>query len=318
MHHPLKQTLACCAADDRTMQPSLPLDCSPRPAAASLVRMMIRCCRGDGTRICAVDAPADATIRDVKLLLCLPPHNIGSDASELALVSKGKAAILACFVSAYSAPPKRNIFCRQAAFLQRMSLRFLSHRPLRSPPSCSHLVSICIAPSSRRAIDDARMFSEAHCAGHQAASRLQSPALPPAGSPQPQLSAASPASSAALVDGVRVRIEGLRAAPEMNGRTGIVCGVLDCSGRWRVNINADGAKRACVGTFKPENLRVLPSCNFSSEWLGEDGCVYNAPPLTSQLRSCIDLIPCQVPEERCLLQPLCERPLTRATLRPWR
>jgi hypothetical protein len=59
--------------------------------------MMIRCCRGDGTRICAVDAPAHATIRDVKLLLCLPPHSIGGDASELALVLKGKA----CFVGVF-------------------------------------------------------------------------------------------------------------------------------------------------------------------------------------------------------------------------
>jgi hypothetical protein len=146
-------------------------------------------------------------------------------------------------------------------------MRFLSHRPLRSRPSYSRLVSTCNAPSSRCALD---RFSEAHCAGHQAASRLA-----PVGCAQPPLSAAPPAAStAAVADGVRVRIEGLRAAPEMNGRTGIACGVLDCSGRWRVNVNADGAKRACVGTFKPENLRVLPSLNFSTEWLGEDGCVY--------------------------------------------
>jgi hypothetical protein len=73
---------------------------------------------------------------------------------------------------------------------------------------------------------------------------------------------------------MRVRIEGLRAAPEMNGRTGVVSGALDCSGRWRVNVNAHGTKPACVGTFKPANLVVLPSLHFSTEWLGEDGCVY--------------------------------------------
>ncbi len=123
-------------------------------------------------------------------------------------------------------------------------------------------------------------LSEANCAGHDVAARLQPPAQAAAAlnqvcSPQPLPLAASPAASTvAVFDGVRVRIEGLHAAPEMNGRTGVVSGALDCSGRWRVNVYAHGAKPACVGTFKPANLVVLPSLNFSTEWLGEDGCVY--------------------------------------------
>jgi hypothetical protein len=74
--------------------------------------------------------------------------------------------------------------------------------------------------------------------------------------------------------GSRVRIEGLHAAPEMNGRTGMVCGAFNQElGRWVVEVDADGASRACRGTFRPLNLRVIPPHNFATEWLDEDGNV---------------------------------------------
>ena len=86
----------------------------------------------------------------------------------------------------------------------------------------------------------------------------------------------APAPAAATVqEGSRVRIEGLQAAPEMNGRTGVVCGAMSQdSGRWTVEIDADGAKAACRGTFRAANLKVIPSHNFTTEWVDEDGRVW--------------------------------------------
>ena len=85
----------------------------------------------------------------------------------------------------------------------------------------------------------------------------------------------APPAKATLQQGSRVRIEGLQAAPEMNGRTGVVCGAVDQeSGRWAVQVDANGARCACRGTFRPANLRVVPSHNFSTEWLDEEGCVW--------------------------------------------
>jgi len=73
--------------------------------------------------------------------------------------------------------------------------------------------------------------------------------------------------------GSRVRIEGLLAAPEMNGRRGVICEAFNAqSGRWTVDIDADGPRPACRGVFRPGNLRL--SRNFSSEWEDEDGHVW--------------------------------------------
>jgi hypothetical protein len=90
-----------------------------------------------------------------------------------------------------------------------------------------------------------------------------------------QCAAQAPAPAALTVQqGSRVRIEGLQAAPEMNGRTGMVCGAFDEeSGRWAVDVDADGARAACRGAFRPRNLRVIPPHNFATEWLDEDGRV---------------------------------------------
>jgi len=78
-----------------------------------------------------------------------------------------------------------------------------------------------------------------------------------------------------LKEGARVRIEGLQAAPEMNGRTGVVCGAISQeSGRWTVQIDADGTRAACRGTFRAANLHVIPSHNFGTEWVDEEGRVW--------------------------------------------
>jgi len=81
-----------------------------------------------------------------------------------------------------------------------------------------------------------------------------------------------------------VRIEGLQAKPEMNGRTGVVRGAFNAqSGRWTVEVAADEAGAACLGTFRPANLCVIEECassappspavNVATEWLDELGCV---------------------------------------------
>ena len=86
----------------------------------------------------------------------------------------------------------------------------------------------------------------------------------------------APTPAAATVqEGSRVRIEGLQAVPEMNGRTGVVCGAISQeSGRWTVQIDADGARAACRGAFRAANLQVIPSHNFGTEWVDEDGHIW--------------------------------------------
>lgn len=78
-----------------------------------------------------------------------------------------------------------------------------------------------------------------------------------------------------LQHGSRVRIEGLLATPQLNGRTGVVYGSCEPeSTRWVVDVEADGAKPACRGSFRTANLRVVASHNFSSEWVDQDGNVW--------------------------------------------
>ena len=40
-----------------------------------------------------------------------------------------------------------------------------------------------------------------------------------------------------------------------------------------VEVDADGARPACRGTFRGVNLCVIPPLNFATEWLDEDGRV---------------------------------------------
>ena len=85
----------------------------------------------------------------------------------------------------------------------------------------------------------------------------------------PQLPAAT------LQDGSRVRVEGLQANPQMNGRTGAVRGNFDHeTGRWTVDLAADHEKPACCGSFRAANLCLIPSHNFSTEWVDGDGRVW--------------------------------------------
>jgi hypothetical protein len=79
----------------------------------------------------------------------------------------------------------------------------------------------------------------------------------------------------AIQEGSRVRIEGLQAKPLMNGRTGVVRGSFNQeTGRWTVDLAGDSSMPACHGSFREANLRLIPSHNFSTEWIDEGGCVW--------------------------------------------
>ena len=83
------------------------------------------------------------------------------------------------------------------------------------------------------------------------------------------------ASAAAVQHGSRVRIQGLQAAPHMNGRMGVVYGALNQdSGRWTVDISADVSGPACRGTFRAANLQVIAPHDFGREWVDEEGRVW--------------------------------------------
>jgi hypothetical protein len=101
----------------------------------------------------------------------------------------------------------------------------------------------------------------------------------------------------ALRDGSRVRVEGLQAKPQMNGRTGAVCGAFDeKTGRWTVDLAAEGARPACRGMFRAANLRLIAPHNFSTEWVDEGGRVW--PKSVEFSRQCA---------KGHALAPLCER-----------
>ena len=147
-----------------------------------------------------------------------------------------------------------------------------------------HTCGVCNSPRSPVDIDCAFPAANALPSTPAAAASqsetsgaLLSRSLPtalPSDSAPSSLKATAPA-PAALQQGSRVRIEGLQAAPEMNGRTGVLCGALNQeNGRWPIQIDADGSRPACQGLFRPANLRVIPPHNFSTEWLDEEGRVW--------------------------------------------
>jgi hypothetical protein len=75
------------------MQQPPPAVNTTRPVPAPhAIRVAVRSCCGDGSRVFVVEAPVRGTIAEVKRLLCLPPH---SDASALELVLKGEGAAVA-------------------------------------------------------------------------------------------------------------------------------------------------------------------------------------------------------------------------------
>jgi hypothetical protein len=93
----------------------------------------------------------------------------------------------------------------------------------------------------------------------------------------PAVTAAQPSAPAAVAmqNGSRVRIVGLQAKSQVNGRFGVVCGPFDQeSGRWMVDVAAEGERPAFRGSFRAINLRLIPSHNFSTEWVDENGCVW--------------------------------------------
>ena len=76
-----------------------------------------------------------------------------------------------------------------------------------------------------------------------------------------------------LGKGSRVVVEGLVTSPQMNGRTGTICGDMSPqTARLTVEIDADGARPSVLGYFLPANLRVLKH-NPAIEWLDEDGLI---------------------------------------------
>jgi hypothetical protein len=65
--------------------------------------------------------------------------------------------------------------------------------------------------------------------------------------------------AATVQEGSRVRITGLQAKPQHNGRTGVVCGAFDQeSGRWSVEVDASDAGPAFQISIRPSNLTILP------------------------------------------------------------
>jgi hypothetical protein len=94
------------------------------------------------------------------------------------------------------------------------------------------------------------------------------PAPPAASAPAHAVSAAQ-----GMGKGSRVVVAGLVSSPEMNGRTGVICGEMSPqTARVTVKIDADGARPSVLGTFSPVNLRVLKH-NPSIEWLDENGLI---------------------------------------------
>jgi hypothetical protein len=92
--------------------------------------------------------------------------------------------------------------------------------------------------------------------------------LAPPPPPPPSLTSTTCPSAAALSntlrDGARVRIEGLRSKPELNGCYGCICDARDApSGRWVIRLDTAAAGAASgdeqqLVSVKPENLQVAP------------------------------------------------------------
>ena len=139
-----------------------------------------------------------------------------------------------------------------------------------------------LRPSDSNPPAAAQTFPASPAATNGAAAQAASPSTEP---PFSSTTASPPTPSAAAVrEGSRVRIEGLQAKPEMNGRRGVVRGGFNAqSGRWTVEVAADEVGPTCVGSFRAANLCVMdvrassapptPAVNVATEWLDELGCV---------------------------------------------
>jgi hypothetical protein len=69
---------------------------APPVVAPDTIKVAVRSCSGDGSRMFIVEAPSCGKIADVKRLLCLTPHIMCSDASALELVLKGEEFTASC------------------------------------------------------------------------------------------------------------------------------------------------------------------------------------------------------------------------------
>ena len=273
--------------------------------APDAIKVTVRSSLGDGTCVFVVDAPAGGKIADVKQLLCLPPHNMCSDASTLVLVLKGKGAA-AALAALHQSLSTFLLHVLRVTFSQSGSIL---HDDAAATSACvtkgSVVTTVILAPGCPRtqmqpqpstaathASSSARVapYDSAPTATDVANGNVAGPVLsaPTSAAKASSVNAGTHSSSAAkfaaqapapatlIVQlGSRVRISGLQAAPDMNGRTGVVCAAFDQeSGRWAVEIDGDGARIPCRGAFRPDNLRVIRSHNFSTEWVDEEGDVW--------------------------------------------
>jgi hypothetical protein len=349
--------------------------------APGAIQVAFRSSGGDGSRVFVVEAPARSTVADVKRLLCRPPHSLCSDASALELVLKGEGAAVARapLFALHLTLWRAGCILRDGAALASAAathdlIMTAVVRVCGSPRAPSQPQSTCAAraPPAHRAAPSVPAPTAIDVANNDAAGIALSPPASSAAivmiddesapsspvkaaAPSPAPAAATvhdgsrvrieglqakpqhngrlgvvcggfddksgrwtvavdasdagpafqisirptnlamlpgidlpqrpsePATSAntctppskAVQHGSRVRIEGLEAKPHMNGRTGVVCGAFDVeSGRWTVDVAADGARPACRGSFRAGNLRLIPSHNFSTEWVDEGGRVW--------------------------------------------
>lgn len=105
------------------------------------------------------------------------------------------------------------------------------------------------------------------------------------------LNADSACAPAPLQEGSRVRIENLQASAAMNGRTGVICSAFNReSGRWTVQVDAEGANLPCRLSIRTANLKAIQTSsadaipNFASQWMDHDGRVW--PRQVDFLRQC--------------------------------
>ena len=250
-----------------------------------------------------VDTPASGKIADVKQLLCRPPHSVCSDASTLVLVLKGKGTAVVCAalhqslstslyilrlkllrsgcilhddsavasacvaegsvvtaVTLASGCPRAQMQPRHITALHALPYTHIA--PCDSAPTATDVASCHVAVPVLLAPTSAATASSVNAATHSSSAA--------------KFTAQAPAPAALTVQlGSRVHITGLQAAPEMNERMGVVCGAFDQeSGRWAVEVDGDGARRACRGMFRPANLRVILAHNFSTEWVDAEGGIW--------------------------------------------
>jgi hypothetical protein len=276
------------------MQQLSPSDSAARPVVApDSIELAVRSSCGDGSRVFVVKAPACSTIADLKQQLCCSPHSLHSDAMAFVLVLKGTN--IAVF---YSFDPHLTL---QFFLFNKLAGVILDDSALCPAEMTEGLLftAVLLAPSSVRApmqlqSTTATCKSPAETAVCVAAATATHVVKHRESGPSPSLSTSATAESddkpgpslffpaqaaapdaATVHNGSRVRIEGLQAAQHMNGRTGTVCGVYDQEGgRWTVDVAAEGELPAIRGSFRAANLRLIPSHNFSTEWVDEGGHVW--------------------------------------------